>query len=678
MITNIAFLTVLLSSLVPIVLIKAPKLAKIFSFLFLSVSGASAIAAGLLTLITKNIFKLTINTNLPITMQLQLDPLSGFFLSIVGLIVIGAAFFGSNYLRSHKAGNNSYRPLQDGEQHKQLHITSKSERYIMFFTGLFVLGMYLVLFAHDVFSFMLSWELMSVSSYFLVNYKHENPANRRAAFIYLLMAHASGLLILSGFGVLAKFSNSLSFNDLLNAHLSITWATTAFIFALLGFGMKAGLVPLHVWLPQAHPVAPSHISALMSGVMLKVAVYGFIRFCFYLLGNSFWQWGVITLAIGTISAVLGVLYALMQHDLKKLLAYHSVENIGIIFIGLGLAMIFLATNNKILGALALIAALYHCLNHAIFKSLLFLGAGTIVQHAHEHDLEKMGGLIRKMPYTGLFFLIGCISISGLPPFNGFVSEWLTLQSAIQATVLQSGILRTLIPIAAALLALTSALAAACFVKVFGISFLGQPRTKHVHHAHDPKAMMLISMGFLAALCLLFGIMPSITVNLLNNIPIFLFNKGLTNTHDWLWLIPLKPNVSSYNALIIFSGIIIILFTIYFLLRLFCKAKIIKIAKPWECGFGGLSARMQYSATAFAMPIRRVFRGVWQVQEKVEITDVITYKLNIFDWVWKYGYKPLEKILLIINKNTSRIQGGNIRVYLSYIFFTLIILLLVVS
>lgn len=540
-------------------------------------------------------------------------------------------------------------------------------------------GMYLVVIAHDVFSFMLSWELMSVSSYFLVAYHHEHAANRKAALVYLLMAQASGLLILFAFSVLIKFSGSISFDALREVKISPTWEIIAFFMAFFGFGMKAGIVPLHVWLPKAHPVAPSHISALMSGVMLKVAIYGFIRFSFGLLSTVYWQCGCTVLFVGVVSALFGVLYALVQNDLKKFLAYSSIENIGIIFIGLGLSLIFTSTGHNLFAALGLIAALYHCLNHAIFKSLLFLGAGAIIKHSHEHDLERMGGLIKRMPYTAWCFLIGCISISALPPFNGFVSEWLIFQDAFQAMVLKNEIMRTLIPVAAALLALTGALAAACFVKMFGIIFLGQPRTRHVRRAHDPKFGMRLAMGFLALLCIFFGVLPTFVISILNVITKHLIGAQLSHHQNWLWIAPITTKISSYSALFIALGIIVIILAWYLLTRIYFGRIKLRAVNPWDCGYGGINSRMQYSATAFAMPLRRVFKIAWLVHEKIEKTGSETnYTIHIDDLFWQYIYLPLERYSFAVSRIFSKLQGGNIRVYLSYTFITLILLLLVVA
>ena len=356
-------------------------------------SGAVALGAGMAALATPEVVTTTLPLGLPwLPWQIRVDPLSGFFLFVIGTVVIAVGLYGPGYVREFEYGRDP------------VHILGG-------FSGLFLAGMLLVVVADGAFMFMVAWELMSVSSYFLVAFQHEQAANRRAAFLYLLMAHVGGLAILLAFGILAAFGGGFDFSSMRAAQLSPTWATVAFMLAFIGFGMKAGLVPLHAWLPEAHPAAPSHISALMSGIMLKVAVYGFVRFVFDLIDQVHWQWGVAVLVIGSISALMGVLYALMQHDLKRLLAYHSVENLGIIFIGLGLSLLFFAEGQRLLGVLAFVAALYHTLNHALFKSLLFLGAGAILHSAHERDLERMGGLMRRMPWTGAFFLIGCISIS---------------------------------------------------------------------------------------------------------------------------------------------------------------------------------------------------------------------------------------------------------------------------
>ena len=637
--------------------------AKGLMFLLLGVSGAAAVAAGLMALAS-----IPAGGDLPLGLpwlpwHVRLDALAGFFLIVVGLIVLAVTVYGPGYVRDFEHGQDPLSALGS-------------------FTGLFVAGMLLVVLADDAFLFMVAWELMSLSSYFLVVYQHEHAANRRGAFLYLLMAHIGALFILLGYGVLAAFGGSFAFDAMRGATLSPLWASVAFGLAFVGFGMKAGLVPMHAWLPEAHPAAPSHISALMSGVMLKVAVYGFIRFTFDLLGQIQWQWGVAVLIIGSISALMGVLYALMQHDLKRLLAYHSVENIGIIFIGLGLGLIFLATGHPVAGVLGLIAALYHTLNHALFKSLLFLGAGAILHATHERDLERMGGLFRRMPWTGFYFLIGCISISALPPFNGFVSEWLTFQTALQSWQLSGGVLRSLIPVAAAMLALTGALAAACFVKVYGVAFLGQARTRRVRRARPVTFGMRSAQGFLALLCLLAGIFPASLLKWLNAVPDQLLGRGLSTAtaHGWLWLTPVAPETASYSAPIVVLALVLLWWVSALLLRR-GRVRQVRRCDPWDCGFtdGLPTARMQYTATAFAQPIRRVFGVLFHMDERVEREGGgIRHQLHVGDRAWELFYVPVARRIQALSRRVTRLQGGNVRVYLGWSLGTLLVLLWLIS
>lgn len=661
-----AIVAALLSAVVPLLFYNNHKISKYSSFVLLGLSGLSGVLGGGLALLKAIDVTAELPVGLPwLPSHLHLDPLAGFFLVLVSLVTLIISVYGTSYVDEYSRHGQSLLPL-------------------LFFTGLFVAGMEMVLIASDAFTFMISWELMSVSSYFLVAYQHQYEKNRSAAFIYLLMAQVGGLFILLSYGVLAGFAGGFDFASMQTVELSPLWASLAFTLALIGFGMKAGVVPLHVWLPQAHPVAPSHISALMSGVMLKVAVYGFIRFVYGLLGAVYWQWGVAVLIIGSLSAILGVLYALMQHDLKRLLAYHSVENIGIIYIGLGLSMIFAATDHLQLAILGLIAALYHSLNHALFKSLLFLGAGAVLQQSGEHDLEKMGGLIKRMPVTAFCFLIGCISISALPPFNGFVSEWLTFQAALQGIVLDGHILTAVITISAALLALTGALAAACFVKVFGVCFLGVPRSETAAQTVEVSRGSQVAQLSIAFLCLCFGVFPTWTVGQLNHIAQLFFPAGLLSAtaHGGLWLTPISPKIASYGAPLVFLAIAAAWVIIWLWLHPRRKKTSIRRSPTWDCGFGALNGRMQYTATSFSMPIRRIFKPIWSVDESYSSPDSGEpggrYRLNVGDWAWLKIYQPIGQLLLATARRAALIQGGNIRVYLVYSFFTLLFLLWVVS
>ncbi|NCP02505.1 MAG: hydrogenase 4 subunit B [Deltaproteobacteria bacterium] len=645
---------------------RRPVWIKALAFPLLGLAGLAGIASGALALLGGQSGDLQLPFGLPWLHSLvHLDALAGFFLLVVGLVTLVAAVYAPAYVREYAAGPQPLLPLT-------------------LFTGPFIAGMALVLLAADAFTFLVGWETMTLAGYFLVAYQHQHTANRDAAYVYLLMSQVCGVFILLACGVLAAFGGGFDFAGMRAAQLSPAWASLTFVLVFFGFGIKAGLVPLHVWLPQAHPAAPSYISALMSGVMLKVAVYGFIRFSYDLLGTISWQWGALTLFFGCLSALLGVLYALMQHDLKRLLAYHSVENIGIIFIGLGLSLVFAGTGHPALASLGLIAALYHCLNHALFKSLLFFGAGVVLQQTQAHDLEKMGGLIRRMPVTATCFLVGCISISALPPFNGFVSEWLTFQTALQGPVLRNNILGALIPVAAAVLALTGALAAACFVKVYGVIFLGLPRSTQAAKAVETSTGPQLGQIFLALLCLLFGIFPTATVAQLAKIAGQFFPDAMPQltAQGWLWLTPISPEIASYSAPLVLFGLALAWLLVWLWLHPRRRRQPVSLVSPWDCGFGPLNARMQYTASAFAMPIRRIFAPVWPMHGGYQPPSAADpggrYQLHIGDWAWSKFYQPLGRLISAMARRLAIIQGGNIRAYLAYSFFTLIVLLLVVS
>ena len=643
------------------------------AFGLLACSGLASLVAGFVTLLAGQTRVDQLPLGLPwLAWHLRLDPLAGFFLGVIGLGVFTVALYGPGYVRSFRHSGHSFATLG-------------------FCTGVFVAGMELVVLADDAFLFMIAWELMSVASYALVAFQHEHAANRRASFLYLLMAVVGAIALILAYGIVAAFASahSFTFDALRAAPLSPTWASIAFALALIGFGMKAGLVPLHAWLPEAHPVAPSHVSALMSGVMLKVAVYGFLRFVFDILGDIQWQWGATTLLLGTASAALGALYAFQQNNLKRLLAYSSIENIGIVFMGFGLSMIFFAKGHGELAAIGLIAALYHVLNHAMFKTLLFLQAGTILHQTHESSLERLGGLIKRLPRTSFIMLVGCIAISGLPPLNGFVSEWLTFQTALQASALDSGILRSFVPVAAALLAFTGAVTAAAFVKAYGIGFLGAPRSRHAAHAGEPLHRgMFAGPALLAALCVLLGVFPGQVIAALGPISRTLLGNDLASAYanGWLWLTPVSSRVASYSAPLVLLACALAAWVSFRLLRT-PKLAPVRDRPRWDCGFGGLDARMQYTSTAFSQPLRRVFSPLYEIDERATREDrghalltpaALDFELRIGDRSWRHGYLPLARGVEGAARQIGRIQTGNIRTYIAYSFFTLLALLAMVS
>ena len=464
-----------------------------------------------------------------------------------------------------------------------------------------------------------------------------------------------------------------------------TLPAVVLILALLGAGSKAGLVPLHVWLPLAHPAAPSHVSALMSGVMTKVAVYGFIRIVFDLNGPPAWWWSVVVIALAGITCVLGVLSALMQHDLKRLLAYHTVENIGIIFLGLGLALAFSAHGMPAPAALALTAALFHVLNHCLFKSLLFFGSGAVLTATGERDMEHLGGLIHRMPLTAFAFLTGCMAISALPPLNGFVSEWLTFQAILLSPTLPSWALKLIVPAVGAMLALSAALAAACFVKAFGVTFLGRPRTPAAERAQETDRASLAAMFAFAALCLLAGVLPGLFIDALAPVVQGLAGARMPqqSTLAWLSIVPVAESRSSYNGLLVFIFIAVsTLLTIEVIHRFASRA--VRRGPAWDCGFPDASPATQYTADSFAQPIRRVFGTVvFQARERVDMPppgDARPARLAVTlrDLIWDGIYAPIAAGIAIAGERLNHLQFLTIRQYLSLVFVALIGLLLVVS
>ena len=557
-------------------------------------------------------------------------------------------------------------------------------RVLPFFPA-FLAGMNLVVLADDAFTFLLTWEFMSLTSWALVMAHHRQPDNARAGYIYLLMASMGTLCLLLALGLLAGSSGAYSFEAIRSAPSSATVSAAVLALALIGAGSKAGLVPLHVWLPLAHPAAPSHVSALMSGVMTKVAVYGFTRIVLDLLGPPAWWWGAVVLTFGGITAVLGVLYALMQHDLKRLLAYHTVENIGIIFIGLGLALCFQANDMRWAGALALTAALLHVFNHSVFKSLLFFGSGAVLTATGERDMERLGGLIHRMPFTAFAFLVGSTAISALPPFNGFVSEWLTFQAILLSPRLPQWMLKFLVPAVGAMLALSAALAAGCFVKAFGVTFLGRARTNIAQHAKETDAFSLTAMFALALLCLIAGVVPGYFIDALAPVAQQLLGVSLPEQKqlEWLTIVPIAESRSSYNGLVLFALIAISAWLAAYVIHRW-GSHALRRSAAWDCGFPDASPSTQYTADSFAQPIRRVF-GVFAFRAREEVhmpppgdMRPARFHVHLRDLAWDAFYAPVAVLVGFAADRLNRVQSWTIRAYLTLVFSALVVLLMVLA
>ena len=592
----------------------------------------------------------------------RIDALSAFFLAVVDLGAAAASLFALGYGRHEPA------PLR-----------------VLPFYPAFLAGMNLVVLADDAFSFLISWEFMSLSSWALVMAHHRVRDNVQAGYVYLVMASFGTLALLLTFGLLAGPDGAYSFADIRAAHPSAGLGALVLILALVGAGSKAGLVPLHVWLPLAHPAAPSHVSALMSGVMTKVAVYGFVRIVLDLIGEPAWWWSMVVLALGGITAVMGVLYALMQHDLKRLLAYHTVENIGIIFIGIGLALAFKAYGMPMAAALALTAGLLHVFNHSVFKSLLFFGAGAVLTSTGERDMEHLGGLIHRMPQTAFVFLVGCAAISALPPLNGFVSEWLTFQAILLSPQLPSWGLKFLVPAVGALLALSAALAAACFVKAFGITFLGRARTPAAERAQETDRLSLMAMFFFAALCLIAGILPGFFIDALAPVMQGLVGARMPAQRgvDWLSIVPIAEGRSSYNGLLVFLFMVISGTLAAFAIHRLASDRL-RRGPAWDCGYPDPSPATQYTASSFAQPIRRVFGTVvFRAREHVEMpppgdTRPARLTVDLRDLVWDALYAPIAGGVGFAADRLNHLQFLTIRQFLSLVFAALVLLLLVLA
>ncbi len=605
---------------------------------------------------------LTLPLGLPwLGAHFSIDALSAFFLAVVNLGAAAASLYALGF------GKHEHAP----------------ERVLPFYP-LFLAGMNLVVVAADVFTFLFTWEFMSLSSWALVVAHDRLRENLRAGFVYLVMASFGTMALLVAFGLLAGPAGLFAFDAIRATSAAPELASLVLILVLIGTGSKAGLVPLHAWLPLAHPAAPSHVSALLSGVMTKVAVYAFVRIVFDLLGEPVWWWSMLVLALAGITCVMGVLYALMQHDLKRLLAYHTVENIGIIFIGLGLALGFQSYGMEWAAALAFTAALLHVLNHSLFKNLLFLGSGAVLTATGERDMEHLGGLIHRIPLTAFTFLVGCIAISALPPLNGFVSEWLTFQAILLSPQLPSWGLKFLVPAVGALLALSAALAAACFVKAFGITFLGRPRTEAAARAVETDKFSLVAMFALAGLCLLGGILPGFFIDALAPAAKSMVGAAMPLQRDvpYLSIVPIAEARSSYNGLLVFVFMLVSAAAAVLLIHRYASNKL-RRGPAWDCGYPpDSSPATQYTASSFAQPIRRVFGTlVFRAREEVEMpppgsTAPARLTVRLSDTIWDGLYTPIGRAVEAVSGWLNPMQYLSIRHYLGFVFAALVGLLLV--
>jgi hydrogenase-4 component B len=606
---------------------------------------------------------LTLPIGLPwLGAHFRLDTLSAFFLIVINLGGAITSLFALGY------GRHEHSP----------------GRVLPFYPA-YLAGMNIVVLADDAFTFLAAWEFMSLTSWALVVSHHRERENVYAGYVYLLMASVGTAALLLAFGVLAGAGGNYDFDTIRAAPPSATLSGLVLLLTLLGSGSKAGLVPLHAWLPLAHPAAPSHVSGLMSGVMTKVAVYGFVRIVFDLLGPPEWWWSVAVLAVAGPTATLGVLYALMQRDIKRVLAYSTIENIGIIFAGFGLALAFKAEGLDWVAALAFTAALLHVFNHSIFKSLLFFGAGAVLNATGERDMEKLGGLIHRMPKTAVAMLTGCLAISALPPFNGFVSEWLIFQAILLSPQLPSWGLKLIIPAVGGLLALAAALAAACFVRLYGVSFLSRPRTPAAAAAHETDRWSLAAMAVLAVLCLIGGTLPGLFIDALTPVSSAMVGSSMPHQSglQWLTIVPIAESRSSYNGLLVFIFVTLSGSIAAFAIHRLASDRL-RRAPPWDCGYPDPDPAFQYTASSVSQPIRRVFGSVvFAARERTEMPppgslEPARFRLEMRDLIWDALYAPVAGGVGFVAARINVLQFLTIRSYLTLVFMALILLLLVLT
>jgi formate hydrogenlyase subunit 3/multisubunit Na+/H+ antiporter MnhD subunit len=581
---------------------------------------------------------------------LKLDPLSAFFLLPIFVLSGLAAISGREFMMAYR-------------DEKWLGLS-------WFFFNVLIVSMAFVCLAHNAILFLISWEVMALSSFFLVAFEYEKKEARKASWIYMVASYLGTACLLPMFLILGGSTGSLDF-DVFTKSLSSGAANVCFVLALVGFGTKAGIMPFHVWLPVAHPAAPSPVSAIMSGVMIKTGIYGLIRTLTFLGMPPLW-WGYLLLVIGIVSGVLGVLFALAQHDLKRLLAYHSVENIGIIIIGLGVGMIGWSAGMPAVAALGFAGSLLHVINHALFKGLLFLGAGSVFHSTHNLEIDHLGGLIKKMPYTGLFFLIGAVAISGLPPLNGFVSEFVIYIASFSGATSMSPYSSLALIGAIAGLALIGGLAAACFTKAFGIVFLGEPRSKDAENAHESSTWMTIPMMILAAACIAIGLLGAAVIQVIS--PVIAVVLGNPHTGE--------IRIAANYLLYVTAGstvFIVCLVAIAGLRAILISRHPVGKSVTWDCGYAAPTARMQYTASSFAQPVIDLFQFFLRTKKNITISDsyfpeAANFETHTLDTSREGIYKPLYNVIGRFFQRMQVVQEGRIHIYVLYIVFTLLILL----
>ncbi len=622
-------------------------------------SAVAGCALGLVsigdTLATGTVIALRLPWRVPYgEFSVAVDSLSAVFLLVIFGVSLLAAVYGARYLLAYR-------------QHKSLGAP-------WFFFNLLVSSMALLVMARNGMLFLVTWEIMAISSFFLVTFEHEKADVRNAGWTYLVAAHVGTAFLLVFFAVLGSQTGSLDFDRFALRPLAPALASALFLLAVVGFGTKAGFVPLHVWLPEAHPAAPSHVSALMSGVMLKTGIYGILRTLTFLGPPPAW-WGFLLIGIGLTSGVFGVLFALAQHDLKRLLAYHSVENIGIIALGMGIGVWGMSQGQTTVAVLGFAGAILHVVNHAVFKALLFLGAGSVLHATGERKMDRLGGLLKKMPVTGGTFLIAAAAISGVPPLNGFVSEFLIIMGALGSATGNGT--ATAVPLLAVVgLGLIGGLAVACFTKAFGVVFLGSPRTEHTLYAHESPASMLWPMLILAGLCVFIGVGAPLAVGLV--LPAAAQIAGADSQLVMSNVATLTFAVSNIAGAA--AGVLALVALLALARWLLLARRTVTTAVTWDCGYERPAPRMQYTSSSFAQPLVEIFSRLLGPRRHLERpTGYFPHSASLHtetpDIFLNQGYRPLFEWVNLASISLRWLQNGRVHLYLLYIFVTLVLLLI---
>ncbi|HSA06564.1 MAG TPA: proton-conducting transporter membrane subunit [Candidatus Gastranaerophilales bacterium] len=586
--------------------------------------------------------------------NLVIDQLSAFFVVIISIISFIGVLYSIGYIKPYLNKNNNV-----------------FSHYV--FLGILIVSMLLVTVVQNALAFLIVWEIMSLSSFFLVIFENEKKDTLGAGINYLITMHISVMFLIAGFVILSLKSGSLdfaSFKNVLGNDSAL--ANLVFILLFIGFGIKAGFVPFHSWLPRAHPAAPSHISGLMSGLMIKTGIYGILRTLSFIPVPSL-EISYFVLVISIITALFGALYAIAQNDLKKLLAYSSIENIGIIGMGIAIGMLGLAYNNNIVAILGFSGGILHILNHAIFKPLLFFAAGAVYSKTHTKNIRKLGGLIKSMPSTAALFLIGTIAIIGLPPLNGFISEFLIYIALLNGLSIQNSSLLIIFVITIACLALVGAMALLCFTKAFSIVFLGHPRSEKASEVnHDISRIMLIPMAILALLILIIGLFPQYVIQLaIMPVNLFVNSANIMIADSYTQLLSII-SLGGFSFILLFAFI-------YILRTLMLQNKSVYKHNTWGCAYKAINNRMQYAASSFVDLFLSFLAPFFITKSEIETPEGLfpkkaRFALYIDDIFEFYIINPVLSLNKRIIESFYWIQGGNTQQYLLYGLIFLIITL----